>query len=100
MNQCKFTIDWIDGNCPVQAEGSINGARFYFRSRGEHWSMEICKTDADYLNWPEECQVWERCEPWGDGPYAAGWMPEEDARQIIERCARAYADQDLPTSAA
>ena len=31
-------IDWCGGNCPVQAEGKINGKPFYFRARGECWS--------------------------------------------------------------
>lgn len=69
----NIRIDYLGGNCPVQAWGMIDGREFYFRARGQSWSMQI----GD----------WYRINPWGDGPYAAGWMPEETARQIIENCA-------------
>mgnify|MGYP001570443230 CR=1 FL=1 len=31
----------LGGNCPVQAEGTINGHGFYFRSRGEYWYLYV-----------------------------------------------------------
>lgn len=34
-------IDSFGGNCPVQAEGTIDGKPFYFRARGSSWSMSI-----------------------------------------------------------
>ena len=33
---------------------------------------------------------WFREVEWGDGPFAAGWMPETEAGQLIERCASDY----------
>ena len=77
-------IDWIGGNCPIQSEGTINGDRYYFRARGEHWSMGIGGDD------PVCAPEWHKEREWGDGPYAAGWMPEDIARQIIEECAAEY----------
>lgn len=84
-------IDWLGGNCPVQAEGRIDGEPFYFRARGEHWSLsvgsyhEICTDLAvhgrDVIGNPR----WEHEEEWGDGPYDAGWMPEDEARRMIEK---------------
>lgn len=69
----------IGGNCPVQAEGTIDGKPFYFRARGEYWRMEIGE--------PVE---WQRSAKWGDSPYAAGWMPEAEAIAFIEQCAAEY----------
>lgn len=83
----QLYIEYLGGNCPVQAEGTVNGKRFYFRARGTHWSMGIGGDEP--VGEPE----WIRQEKWGDGPFAAGWMPEEEARRIIERCAAAYCAQ-------
>lgn len=80
----SLVIDWIGGNCPVQAEGAVCGKPFYFRARGKHWSMGI---GGDPVSYPE----WERVQEWGDSQFAAGWMPEDEARRLIERCAGEYA---------
>ena len=73
-------IEWLGGNCPVQAEGTIDGKPFYFRARGRWWSLEI----AD---------VTFREERWGDSEFAAGWMPHDEARKLIERCANDYVSE-------
>ena len=39
-------IDSFGGNCPVQAEGTIDGKPFYFRARGSSWSMSIGGDDV------------------------------------------------------
>lgn len=84
-------IDWLGGNCPVQAEGSIDGRRFYFRARGEHWSIAVHPTATDeYEHWPRDAAEWRHEEEWGDGPYAAGWMPEDVAREMIAKGAGLY----------
>lgn len=77
----KINIDWIAGNCPVQAEGKINGKPFYFRARGNRWSISIGSWTA-----PE----WEHSEPYGDYPYAAGWMDIDVAAELIEDAAGLY----------
>jgi len=82
-----LVIETIGGNCPFQAEGTIGGVPFYFRARGQHWSIGIGGDDA--VGNP----AWYREEPWGDGPFAAGWMDEGEARRIIERCAAEYLAQ-------
>jgi hypothetical protein len=76
-------VDYIGGNCPVQAEGVIDGKPFYFRARGEHWSMGV---GGEPVCSPE----WEHVEEWGDGQYAAGWMPEEVAHQMIAKAVAMY----------
>lgn len=83
-------IEYIGGNCPVQAEGTIDGKRFYFRARGRRWSIEIHPTaEGSYLHWDGDDE-WEYTEPWGDGDYAAGWMPVEVAREMIEKGAELW----------
>lgn len=84
-------VDWIGGNCPVQAEGTIDGKRFYFRARGEHWSMEVHPTSTDdYVTWPRDDAEWMHEEEWGDEQYAAGWMPEDVALEMINKAAGLY----------
>ena len=70
------------GNCPVQAEGFIDGEEFYFRARGQRWSMSI---GGD----------WYYEEEWGDGPFSAGWMPEETAISMMEKAFAKYDDERL-----
>ena len=79
-------IEWLGGNCPVQAEGSVAGKAFYFRARGVRWTMGI---GGDPVGEPE----WEMSEPYGGGPYDAGWMPDDEARGFIEKAAAAYLDR-------
>jgi len=70
-----LTITRLGGNCPVQAEGVVDGEPFYFRARWEHWRLEIGNPSLD----PE----WSYQERYGDSPYAAGWMNEDEARAFI-----------------
>jgi len=83
MSDPAIEIDYIGGNCPVQAEGRIGNVPWYFRARGQSWSMgiggePICgphvRFDGEY----------------GDNPYAAGWMPQYVALEIIADCIRRY----------
>lgn len=83
-------IDMLGGNCPVQGEGTINGVPFYFRARGEHWSMSIGE-DPVGISVYEYKKGWYKSEPWGDEEYAAGWMPVKTAKSIIEKCAEEFA---------
>ena len=41
----NYELDWIGGNCPVQAEGKIDGHLFYFRARGDVLQMSVSETD-------------------------------------------------------
>lgn len=91
-------IDWLGGNCPVQAVGKIDGEPFYFRARGEFWSLSIGSEEEDngktgvhgrdVVGSPS----WEYEEDYGDGPYDAGWMKEDVARQMIEKAAKIWRD--------
>jgi hypothetical protein len=79
-------IDTIGGNCPVQAEGEINGWPFYFRARGQHWSLEVAEPGF------QACgeAVWETFVDYGDEPFAAGWMEEDEARGFIASAAAQF----------
>lgn len=86
------------GNCPVQAEGTINGFPFYFRSRGGHWSLSIAnEKNGDPLDYEhsrvhrEEYNGVNRDEPQDfhghSVRFAAGWAEPDECRAFIERAA-------------
>lgn len=90
-----LVIDTISGFCPVQAEGTIAGKPFYFRARGERWTMSIGEDpvgihDTEGPGWYCECSY----GAWPD----AGWMPEGEARRLIEWCAEEYQRQTKATA--
>ena len=80
-------IETLGGNCPVQAEGVIDGAPFYFRARGNRWSMSI--GGPDVVMHPD----WYYQESYGDEEYAAGWMPAYVALGFIARAVGLYANR-------
>lgn len=86
-----LVIEHIGGYCPVQAEGTINGIPFYFRSRHKHWAIGIGDDPAGIiLGWTEGwCRKEEYLGASPDIP-SAGYMPLEEARQIIQRCAEEF----------
>lgn len=73
-----IVFDTLGGQCPKQAEGTINGHKFYFRARGMGWTLElpdhknreVVSVSALYGRWP-----------------SAGWITDEEARQFIESSA-------------
>lgn len=78
----ELIIDYVGGQCPVQAEGTIAGKPFYFRARGCRWQFEV----------EDECgdPKWVYAERYSDDEFAAGWMSEEEARGFIEKAAKMY----------
>jgi hypothetical protein len=110
-----IVIDHLYGNCPVQADGFIDGEPFYFRARGEHWSIEIGpgnthlvveagdaarhnkskdgshETERDAHDRVAALPVWRYEEEYGGGKsYVAGWMTEEEARAFIAQAAERW----------
>jgi hypothetical protein len=95
----------ISGCCPVQAEGTINGLPFYFRSRGEHWSLYIALTKyADPLDRGDG--VWrhkEQYPPCADEEpvmihghpckFAAGSATTKECAEFIEMAAELFIEQ-------
>jgi len=85
-------IRWLGGNCPVQAEGTLDGKFMYFRARGEHWAFHVAPTEADL--WTDLDWVYE--EEYPGGAFEAGWMTEDEARAFIAKGARLYAESLAP----
>lgn len=80
------TMDWIGGNCPVQAEGTVDSMAFYFRARGSRWTFTVAERQAAIFEAPTfHCEA-----PYGDGPYDAGWMPKHHAYAAIIEGIRLY----------
>jgi hypothetical protein len=71
------------GQMPVQAHGLIDGHEYYFRSRGEHWSMSIGGSQI-YAD-PD----WYYEEPYGTWP-EAGTITEEQAYDFIAKAAAKF----------
>jgi hypothetical protein len=80
-----LAIESIGGNCPVQAEGVLDGFMFYFRARGTHWSFEVY--DGGDAPW---CIT----EKYSDEPFAAGWMSEDEAAAFIYKAADRYRSEN------
>lgn len=79
---------------PVQAEGTVAGHAFYFRARGNTWEFTVAEREGDDPAEFGEADVtagraWYRSGTL-PGRFAASWMPIEDAKAVINECARAY----------
>lgn len=69
LSEIGCGITSAGGNCPVQIEGVVRGKPFYFRARGDSWSLGIgsdWKIQKDYGTWPD-----------------AGWMPLHEAYDFL-----------------
>ncbi|MEN3973070.1 hypothetical protein WJS89_10360 [Sphingomicrobium sp. XHP0235] len=75
LRKMQCNISYAGGNCPVQIEGTVKGEPFYFRARGEHWSLGI---GGDPVGEPE----WYHEEGYGNWPNA-GWMPLHEAYDFL-----------------
>ena len=81
-------VGTIEGFCPVQASGTIDGHPFYFRARGETWSFRLARDpNGDPHDVEDASRGFFREEPWGAEENEAGWMPLDEAERWIERCA-------------
>ena len=71
------------------------GKPFYFRSRHEHWSFALSEDpEVDPVDIQSPDQGINHGffieEEYGNKPFAASYMPLEEAQHIIEKCARMY----------
>lgn len=87
-----YEITTLYGECPAQAEGfvfiGLQGCKpFYFRARGNRWSIGI---GGDPICTPE----WTYHEPFGETSFAAGYITNEEARAFIIQAITAYLDQN------
>lgn len=77
-----ITIDYIGGNCPVQAEGAFDNRRFYFRARHDEWRVHVWEDERRYKDIPWDEKTWETGADYGEWP-DAGWMPQHEAVGFI-----------------
>jgi hypothetical protein len=93
----KIIIESIGGSCPVQASGTIDGKEFYFRSRGQGWSFAVAANvgiDPVDINATSE-QGYYLEESYGESLYDAGYMPEQEAKEIITRCVEKWLENSI-----
>lgn len=79
-------IRQMGGQCPVQAEGTVDGHPFYFRARGEAWSLSIAGPSGDVFG----DDAWYYDEDYPGGEYAAGWMTYPEAEGFLRKAAEKY----------
>lgn len=79
-----ITIACIGGNCPVQAEGTFDGHEFYFRARGDAWSVDIGPEETWHGN-----GCWSTGGTYGSG-FDAGWMHRHEALGFICQAVDTY----------
>ena len=82
-----IVINHIGGKCPVQAEGLINGEPFYFRARWKRWQFGIGKDPVGVIL--GRCEGFYRAAP---RAFNAGYMPLDEAINIIRKCAKEFTD--------
>ena len=78
---------------PVQAEGMVAGRAFYFRARGEEWELTIAEqpgVDPSELGAEDVAAgtAWYRSGVVSGGRFAASYLPLDQARSLIDECAR------------
>lgn len=80
------TVDEFDGFCPVQGHGSLDGLRWYFRARHQHWQFHVARTDQDvFINDLFYCDI-----DWPGEMFSAGYMAPEDALKCLHLAVALY----------
>lgn len=95
MREDALTVDWLGGQAPVQAEGTVAGRPFYFRSRYAHWTFSLSEDDEVHPVAIDAAVAgaahgFFREGAYGTGRFEASYMPEGEARRIIRACAAEY----------
>jgi hypothetical protein len=89
----------IGGRSPVQGWGRVDGFPWFFRARGDAWSLEIAEDPALYEeDFPEvggEVAGWAAGERWGTWPDASV-MTAEVVWSIVETCIARFRSGRLP----
>ncbi len=78
----------LGGACPVQAEGTIDGHPFYFRFRGDEWSLTIAPPNGDPMD--INAAVYYRNRRGHTGEFFNGSMEDAEVREIVAACAREW----------
>jgi len=83
-------ITSLGGNCPVQAEGTVDGEPFYFRARGSRWSLSVGGDPVASPSFRHE-------EPYGT-TFEAGWISEEEAAGFLWKGIALYRERSAEPS--
>ena len=81
------------GYCPVQADGEVDGKLFYFRARGNSWSMHIYPKGTKDIFFDDNPEVWSYSEDYGFTEFAAGWMTKKVAFDCMTHAIELYRKQ-------
>ena len=85
------------GVCPVQAEGTINGYPFYFRSRHARWSLHVASSpsgdalDEDAWSIIEDYPMKGKIEE--TRRVSAGYATKDECIAFIERHAKTFTEK-------
>jgi hypothetical protein len=83
---------------PVQAEGTIKGKAFYFRSRHGHWTFAVSEdTNTSPIDIQSTEQGFFIEQQYGNKSSNASYLPLDEAKKIIEDCAEMYLMRRLET---
>ena len=82
LRKLNIKVESIGGQCPVQAHGTILGTEFYFRARGQAYSLAIGEDPVDI---PEYRKGWYVKKSWGEHEFDAGYMPVNIALLLIAK---------------
>ena len=80
---------------PVEYTGKAFYREYYFKARGKCWTMAIAESvdaavDATGSDDPLEMADFYSTGRYGEGEFEAGYMPIEQAEEIIRRCIRLW----------
>jgi len=91
---------------PVEYTGKAFDKEYYFKSRGNRWIMAIAETvdqavEAIGAENPLRVAEFFRVGRYGNDKFAAGYMPLEQAEELIRRCVRLWkaGQEETPRSA-
>lgn len=83
------------GTCPYQAKGKIDEYPFYFRARGDEWTLEVLvdrENQGEYQDWPES-KTWFFGQDYHAGLGAAGHITDDEFAGFINIGAVAFRDR-------
>lgn len=79
------------GSCPVQASGTISDRAWYFRARGQHWSVAIGEDGGGGYVSHVDADLFV-CGPSDDvRPYSAGYMEDHESERHLRFAMHLYA---------
>ena len=91
MPSPNIVIKSFGGQCPIQAEGTINGKHFYLRGRGE--TMYFYVFEEEMFNWKGGYRYSSVTHP--GTAYGAGWAKDEEVEAFFQEAIADYCREKL-----